>query len=102
MNLDTSPAPSLLANRDEIPEPIPVNSRIYAAVTSIINEKKEKDKRKLNIIVHNLPESNESDPKLRKSYDITKSTSIIGKYLEKSVTISQAIRIGKREIKLVH
>ena len=45
----------------------------------------------------NLPESNESDPKLRKSYnyDITKSTSIIGKYLETSVSISQAIRIRK-------
>ena len=64
MNLDTSPGPSLLANRDEIPEPTPVNSHIYAAVTSIINEEKEKDKRKLNIIVHNLPESKESDPKL--------------------------------------
>ena len=50
MNLDTS-GPSLLANRDEIPELTPVNSCISAAVTSIINEEKEKDKRKLNIIV---------------------------------------------------
>ena len=80
MNLDTSPGPSLLANRDEIPEPTAlVNLRVSATVTSIINKEKEKDKQKLNIIVHNLPESNESDPKLRKSYDITKTTSIIGK-----------------------
>ena len=52
MNLDTSPGPSLLANRDEIPEPTHVNSLISAAATSIINEEKEKDKRKLNIIVY--------------------------------------------------
>ena len=63
--------------QDEIPEPTPVNSHISAAVTSIIHEEKEKDK--LNIIVNNLPESDESYPKLRKSYDITKSTLIIGK-----------------------
>ena len=49
MNLDTSPGPSLLANKDEIPEPTSVNSHVSAAVTSIINEEKEKDKPKLNI-----------------------------------------------------
>ena len=52
MNLDTSPGPSLLANRDGIPEPTPVNSCISAVVTSIINEEKEKDKQKLNIFMH--------------------------------------------------
>ena len=43
MNLDTSPDTILLANRDEIPEPTPVNLRISAAIISIINEEKEKD-----------------------------------------------------------
>ena len=44
MNLDTSPGPCLLANRDEIFEPASDNAHISAA---IINEEKKKDKRKL-------------------------------------------------------
>ena len=71
MNLDTSPGPCLLDNRDETSEPASDNAHISAA---IINEDKKKDKRKLNMILHNLPESDESDPTLRKSYNISETT----------------------------
>ena len=72
MNLDTSPGPCLLANRDEISEPASSDNAHISAV--IINEDKKKDKRKPNMILHNLPESDESDPTLRKTCNISETT----------------------------
>ena len=100
MNTDASPRPGLLADKDKVSEPASDNSCISATVTSIINEEMEKDKRKLNIILYSLPESDKSDPTLRKSHNILEPKSIISKYLETPVTISQAIRIGKKETRL--
>ena len=72
---------------------------IAATVTSLINEEREKEKRKLNVIVHNLPECDDPDPSNRKSHDISKTSSIVDKYLSVSTTITQAIRIGKKREK---
>ena len=55
---------------------IPCNAAdIAATATSVINEKREKDKRRLNIIVHNLDESENEDMTKRKSYDYLRQTS---------------------------
>ena len=72
---------------------------IAATVTSLINEEREKEKRKLNVIVHNLPECDDPDPSNRKSHDISKTSSIVDKYLSVPTTITQAIRIGKKREK---
>ena len=54
----------------------------------------------MNVIVHNLPECDDSDPSNRKSHDISKISSIVDKYLSVPTTVTQAIRIGKREKRL--
>ena len=69
---------------------------IAATVTSLINEERQKEKRKLNVIVHNLPECDDPDPSNRKSHGISKTSSIVDKYLSVPTTITQAIRISKK------
>jgi len=64
-----------------------------------MNEEKEKEKRKLNVIVHNLSECDDSDPLNRKNHDFSKTSSIIDKYLSVPTTITQPIRIGKKREK---
>ena len=49
-------------------------------ITSFINEEKERSKRRLNIIVHNVAESSAESGSERKSYDIINMTSIFDKY----------------------
>ena len=72
---------------------------ITATVTQLMNEEKEKEKRKLNVIIHNLPECNDPDPSNRKNHDISKVSSIIDKHLSVPTNITQAIRIGKKREK---
>jgi len=58
---------------------IPCNvADIATTVTSVIKEEREKDKRKLSIIVHNLNESENEDPSNRKSHDVTQVSDIVG------------------------
>lgn len=95
---NTVQPPSILeSNTDIVMNDTP--NEITATVTSLINEEREKEKRKLNVIVHNLPECDDSDPSNRKSHDISKTSSIVDKYLSVSTTITQAIRIGKKREK---
>ena len=61
---------------------------ITATVTSLINEEREKQKCKLNVTVHNLPECDDLDPKNRKSHGISKISSIVHKYLSVPTTIT--------------
>ena len=39
------------------------------AVSSVLNEEKEKSKRKLNLILHNIPESSVDNVETRKQHD---------------------------------
>jgi len=62
---------------------------------SLASEQKEKEKRQLNIIIHNLEESNAPEGATRKQDDIKKCVSLLQTHLQASVTITNAIRMGK-------
>ena len=61
-----------------------------------ISEQKEKEKRQLNLILHNIEESKEEDPQTRKRDDIKKATSLFTKCLGVETLVTNAIRIGKK------
>ena len=66
-------------------------------LTSFINEEKERNKRRLNIIVHNIAESSAESGSERKSCDINNVTSIFDKYVGVKVKVTNANRIGRRK-----
>jgi len=66
------------------------------AVSSVINEEKEKQKRKLNLIFYNMEESSADHPQSRKEHDITAIQDILGSQLEVQPSISNAIRLGRK------
>ena len=66
---------------------------------SLTTEQKEKEKRHLNIILHNIEESTASDGASRKKDDIFKCTALIQKYLGISTTVNNAFRLGKKSAK---
>ena len=63
---------------------------ITSTVASLLAEEKEKDRRRLNLIVHQLPEPIETDPQQRKECDIKETSDTIQKYLGVSVSITNA------------
>ena len=66
---------------------------------SLATEQKEKEKRQLNIIVHNIEESAASDGASRKKDDISKCTTLLQTYLGVLTTINNALRLGKKSTK---
>ena len=66
-------------------------------LTSFINEEKERYKRRLNLIVHNVLESSADNGSERKSHDINTVTSIFEKYWGVKVKITNANRIGRKK-----
>ena len=83
---------ALGTNAPSVVPPITEESVANIAV-SINAEQKEKEKRQLNIIVHNLDleESSASEDPSRKEDDITKCKSLFQKLLGVTVTIQNAI-----------
>ena len=83
----------------------PLSSQLLAAVdditASVTAEQKEKEKRRFNIIIHNLPESSASDAQVRKDDDITQCTTLFKKYMNASVSrsVTNAVRLGKKGIR---
>jgi len=65
-------------------------------VTSFIQEKKEKAKRKLNIIVHNVLESDVSDGSARKQHDIDTVSNVFCTYMGVTPTFHKAFQLGKK------
>ena len=57
---------------------------------------KRKEKRQLNVTVHNLEESSASEGPSRKEDYITKYKSLFQKYLGVTVTIQNGICLGKQ------
>ena len=49
---------------------LPVSYDITSTLTSILAEEKEKEKRKLNLIIHKIPESTDDNAQIRKAYDL--------------------------------
>ena len=83
MDDQSNHSPSL--HRDEISQ----------AVSSILYEEKEKSKRRLNIILHNIPESNAENTDVRKQHDADTVKATVNQCLGIPASISQAVRLGK-------
>ena len=66
-------------------------------LTSFINEEKERCKRRLNLIVHNVSESSADTGSERKSHDVSTVTSMFEKYLGVKAKITNANRIGQKK-----
>ena len=65
-------------------------------MSSFMNEEKEKEKRRLNLIIHNVEESADANSSVRKNHDINLIDSALRQYLGISTKIEKAIRLGKR------
>jgi len=72
---------------------------VASIAASLVSEEKEKERRQLNLVLHNVEESSSSDGSERKSEDIKKVKSIFEKYLEVSVSVTKAFCTGKRGAK---
>ena len=56
----------------------PISKKSVASLaTSLFNEQKEREKRELNLVVHNLPESNATESAASKRDDIHQVTSVL-------------------------
>ena len=81
------------------PTPSITEESVANIAASITAEQKEKEKRQLNIIVHNITESSASEGPSRKEDDIKKCKSLFEAHLGITVSIQNAIRLGKRSDK---
>lgn len=74
----------------------PTSNELSNAVKSVINEEKERDRRKLNLIMHNIPESEAEAPVTRKQEDTKQVTDVFSKQLKVEANISSIVRLGKK------
>ena len=72
------------------------SKHISSVMCSFLSEEKEKSKRKLNLIVHNAPESTDEQGLARKQHDIDFVTGAFQQYLGITTKIEKAFRLGKR------
>ena len=72
------------------------NDSLTQIATTILSEQHEKERRQLNLIVHNFQESSSESPQSRKQEDIAKATSVLKEYLGINCTITNALRLGKK------
>ena len=89
----------LLADTDASRDKAPVNTKesLTQLAFAVISEQQEKERRQLNIVVHNIEESLSDSPQVRKQDDIKKVTSIVDKYLAVKCSVTNAVRLGKRQ-----
>ena len=83
----------MLAVDDSI-TPSPMDTPLENLAHSIISEQEEKEKRKLNLVLHDVAEPLEQD-----ASDISKITSLFSDYLSVTCSVTNAIRIGKKGTK---
>ena len=85
------------SSKQDSPSQHPLSAESIASMTaSILSEDTEKEKRKLNLIIHNIPESTLTEAQGRKQDDIQKVTSLLTQYVGVTTTITNAIWIGKK------
>ena len=95
-NLDSAAA--LISDSETQPNTCTIPS-ITSMVASLLAEEKEKDKRRLNLIVHQLLEPTDTDPQQRKECNIKESSDIIQKYTGVSVSVTNAVRLDNKGAK---
>ena len=69
---------------------------IVSTIVSTMNEEKDKERRWLNLIIHNAPESTAELADSRKTEDIDLATDIFNVYLGAKATVTKALRLGKK------
>ena len=79
-------------------ETLPDHS-IQDMVATLLNEEKEKEKRRLNIIVHNVPESSSEKSLTRKNEDTEFVSKLCESQFNAKVSIVKAYRLGKKGAK---
>jgi len=79
--------------------PVSADEHITTMIDDYISEEKEKAKRRLNIIIHNIPESASDDGNTRKKHDIDFVTDICQQHLNTNITINKCFRLGKKGAK---
>ena len=72
------------------------NEFMASTIASIMNEEKERERRRLNLIIHNLSESTAELAESRKTEDIECVTDICNVCLGANATATKAIRLGKK------
>ena len=83
------------------PPPLPTSAdkHIKTMFNDYINEEKEKAKRRLNIIIHSIPESASEDGNARKKHDTDFVANMFQQHLDTKVSITKCFRIGKKDAK---
>ena len=74
-----------------------VDDRIRRSTFRVANEVEDRDKRRLSLIVHNMPERQDPEPESRQQEDIYTFEQTCSKHLKSEVTITKAIRLGKKD-----
>jgi len=72
------------------------NESVATITVGVVDEQRERDKRKLNLILHNVPESAKQSGPERKADDISTINGLLHQHLDFNPTISNAIRLGKK------
>ena len=67
-----------------------------SAVSSVFSNEKDKDRRNLNIILHNILESTAESGETRKQHDTDTAAAIINQHLNIPTSISNVIRLGEK------
>ena len=79
--------------------PTQTKSIISSTVSSFLTEEKDRERRRLNLILHGVPESNSENIQTRKDHDSTMVQEIFDKHLGVSATIANPIRLGPKSDK---
>ena len=87
-NMDANPPPNTNTISSE---------SVASLTTSFVAEQKEREKRELNLVLHNVPEPTAPDGSTRKQEDIAKISGIFDEYVDVKRTIKNAIRLGKKD-----
>jgi len=72
------------------------HSNLSTTFSSILSEEREKDKRKLNLILHNVPESTDINSDVRKQCDTDTAKAVFNQHLGIATSVSNATRLGKK------
>ena len=73
-----------------------LNSVANNIAATLVAKQKDKEKRQLNLIVHNIDESSATSGADRKSEDIAQVSKLLQEVLKVSCSITKAFRIGKK------
>jgi len=69
---------------------------IALMTASIVSEEKEREKRKMNFIVHNYPDPSATEPEARKKEDIENISTLLNQFVKVPAKITNAIHLGKQ------